>query len=311
MLAVAGEPPTGPGWTREIKWDGYRGVAYVQSGRLRLLSRNGNALLGQFPELEVLAAVTAGHTAVFDGEIVAIGPDGRPSFASLQQRRSPPTPAVLARSPVHYYVFDLLYLDGRSLLAAPYWVRRQLLAELELPGVDPRVQVPPNFPDGDPEDLWKAVIEFGFEGIVSKRSDSPYLPNVRSRAWIKSPRQETQTAVIGGWVPGNGGRAATFGSLLLGAHDEAGRLVYIGRVGAGLSEHALRDLRRQLDGLATQVSPFAGQVPREHARDARWVRPVLLGEVAFRSWTTDRRLRQPAWKGLRPDLSGHDAVLPA
>lgn len=133
---------------------------------------------------------------------------------------------------------------------------------------------------------------------------------MRSHAWIKTPRQETQTAVIGGWIPGTGGRAATFGSLLLGAHDQAGHLVYIGRVGAGMSDAVLRDLRRRLDALAVATSPFAAPVPREHARAARWVRPALVAEVAFRTWSGGGQLRHPVWKGLRPDLSGHDAIFP-
>lgn len=312
MLAVPGNPPTGDGWVGEFKYDGYRAVAYVEHGRLlRVLSRNDKPLLPQFPELDALSRVCGGRSAVLDGEIVAVGRDGRPDFSLLHHRRGAATRWALAKAPVQYYVFDLLYLDGRSLLSEPYQVRRQLLVDLQLPGVEAAVQVPPVFPDTEPEILLRVAGQYGLEGAMFKRADSVYLPGTRSRSWIKCPLWQSQEVVIGGWTPGNGGRASSFGSLLLGAHDEQGHLVYVGRVGAGLSESMLRDLRTRLDDLATLRSPFDTPVPREHARTAHWVRPELVGEVTFRTWTSDRQLRHSSWRGLRPDRSPSSVTLPA
>lgn len=310
MLAVPGNPPAGDGWVGEFKHDGYRAVSYVEPGRLRVLSRNDKPLLTQFPELEALSRVCGQHSVVLDGEIVAVGRDGIPDFSLLHHRRGAATRWAQARAPVQYYVFDLLHLDGRSLLAEPYQVRRQLLIDLQLPGVEAAVQVPPAFPDTEPEVLLQVAGQYGLEGAIFKRADSVYLPGTRSRSWIKCPLWQSQEVVIGAWTPGNGGRASTFSSLLLGAHDEQGRLVYIGRVGSGLSESVLRDLRTQLDKLATQANPFDGPVPREHARTARWVRPELVGEVMFRAWTGSGQLRHSSWRGLRPDRSPDSVTQP-
>ncbi|KOV84806.1 hypothetical protein ADL03_15250 [Nocardia sp. NRRL S-836] len=310
MLAMPGDPPAGDGWTGEFKHDGYRAIAYVEPGGLRVLSRNNNSLLAQFPEVEALSTVCGRHSVVLDGEIVAVGRDGVPDFSLLQHRRGAPTRWSRTKAPVQYFVFDLLYLDGRSLLGEPYRLRRQLLIDLQLPGVA-AVQVPPAFPDTEPEVLLEVAREYGFEGAVFKRANSVYLPGRRSRTWIKCPLTETQEVVVGGWTPGEGSRASSFGSLLLGAHDAQGRLIYIGRVGSSLSEAMLQEIRRTLDRLTAPESPFSEPVPREHARTARWVRPELVGEVTFRSWTSGGHLRHAVWRGRRDDRSPGSVTLPA
>lgn len=308
MLAVPGPPPEDEGWTVEFKWDGYRGVAHCQGRDVHVYSRNELNFLGRFPELGILPDLLRHRTAVLDGEIVALDEEGRPDF-SLLQNRSGVRELRRTRPRIAYFVFDLLHLDDRSLLTTPYEIRRVLLAELALPG-NHAVQVPPAFPDTEPADVLRVASQYGFEGIVSKRSRSGYEPGRRSPSWVKTPFRYTQEVVIGGWRAGQGNRAGRIGSLLLGAHDGAGRLVYIGHVGTGFSREVLADLQRSLDRLARSSSPFDVEVPREHARDASWVEPRIVGEVEFRQWTPDGRLRHPAWRGLRPDRDPSDVTAP-
>ncbi|WP_328809358.1 non-homologous end-joining DNA ligase [Saccharothrix sp. 6-C] len=309
MLATPGDPPTGPGWVVEFKWDGYRGVAYCQGGDVRVLSRNQLDLTDRFPELRVLPEVVGGRTVVLDGEIVALGPDQRPSF-ELLQRRTGDTVGVraLRAAPIAYYVFDLLVLDGRSVWNLPYAERRAMLTGLRLPG-EHAVQVPPCFPDTEPAAILRVAGQYELEGIVSKRATSRYEPGRRSPAWVKTPLRRTAEVVVGGWKPGRGRRSGTVGSLLLGAYDGAD-LVFVGHVGTGFTDRALADLRQRLAGLQRSSNPFGTSVPREFARDARWVEPVLVGDVEFRNWTTDHRLRHPSWRGLRDDRAPREVHHP-
>ncbi|WP_090045706.1 non-homologous end-joining DNA ligase [Lentzea fradiae] len=301
MLASPGAPPGSDGWAVEFKWDGYRGVAHCQGRDVRVFSRNEIDFLVRFPELGILPELLHHRTAVLDGEIVALDADGRPDFSLLQQGHGPGVRELRRNRPrIAYFVFDLLHLDGRSLLSTPYYVRRSLLSELALPG-NHAVQVPPTFMDTEPADVLHVASQYGFEGIVSKRVKSAYEPGRRSPSWVKTPFRRTQEVVIGGWRVGQGNRAGRIGSLLLGAYDGEGRLVYVGHVGTGFSREALADLQRSLTRLARESSPFDVEVPREHARDALWVSPWLVGEVEFRQWTPDGRLRHPAWRGLRAD----------
>ncbi|HEX7301376.1 non-homologous end-joining DNA ligase [Lentzea sp.] len=311
MLATAGEVPVDDGWAVEFKWDGYRGVAHCQGRGIRLVSRNDLDFMERFPELEVLPELLRHRTAVLDGEIVALDDEGRPNFGLLQQRNKASGVRELRRTRprIAYFVFDLLHLDDRSLLSVPYDVRRAMLVELALPG-NHAVQVPPTFVDTEPVDVLRVASQYGFEGIVSKRVKSRYEPGRRSPAWVKTPFRYTQEVVIGGWRVGQGNRAGRIGSLLLGAHDGQGRLVYVGHVGTGFSQTVLVDLQRQLEKLGRSASPFGLEVPREHARDACWVEPRLVGEVEFRQWTSDGRLRHPAWRGMRPDRDPVSVVLP-
>jgi bifunctional non-homologous end joining protein LigD len=223
---------------------------------------------------------------------------------------------VLARQvPVTYLAFDLLRLDGRDLTRRPYAERRQLLAGLGLAG--PHWQVPPAFglPEGqdvDPAELLAASRQLRMEGIVAKRLGSSYQAGRRSDQWIKVKNVRAQAVVVGGWSPGQGGRSRTLGSLLVGLPRPdvvGGRVLrYAGSVGTGFTEVAARDLRERLDALAVAQSPFDGPVDARHAKVARWVRPLLVGEVGFAHWTADGRLRHPTWRGLRPDVPPEDVV---
>ncbi|HET9255256.1 MAG TPA: non-homologous end-joining DNA ligase [Pseudonocardiaceae bacterium] len=312
MLASAGEPPSGPDWAFEFKWDGVRAIAALGGLRARLYSRNGNDITGGYPELAGLGELAGGASALLDGEIVALGGDGRPDFELLVQRmhlRSPP-PELMTRIPICYYVFDLLDLGGHRLLSQTYQLRRELLSTLDLGDGAPWVQVPPHHTDVSGRELLEVARAHDLEGVVGKRLGSRYEPGRRSRAWVKTALFRTQEVVVGGWTAGQGRRSATFGALLLGAYDAAGRLRYLGDVGTGFTEKMLSDLLERLAPLAAPRSPFDEPVPPEHARRARWVRPVLVGEVEYRVVTLDRRLRHTTWRGLRLDKDPAEVTFP-
>ena len=196
-------------------------------------------------------------------------------------------------------LFDVLELDGQSLLDLTYDERRAVLEELVQPGPGPRLQVPPVF-DGDLHAAMETSKLFGLEGVVAKRRGSRYLPGGRGDAWRKIKHARTQEVVVGGWRPGQGRRDGGVGSLLVGLPAEDG-LHYVGRVGSGFNDRQLADIQAQLTPLARTSTPFA-DVPREDARDAHWVEPVLVGEVTYGELTGPGRLRHPVWRGLRPEM---------
>lgn len=308
MLATPGSLPGGDGWSYEFKWDGVRALARFDGDGLVLLSRRGGDITATYPELAGLASqLTA--SVWLDGEIVAMA-GGVPSFAALQKRMhagDARAAQLAAQVPVTYVVFDVLHHDGRGLLTAPYTERRALLDSLGLGG--PHVAVSPWFDDGAA--VADTASRRGLEGVVAKRSDSPYRPGRRSEDWVKVTETATMEVVVGGWRPGEGRRGTTFGSLLLGLprgnsrEDErttGAPLRYVGQVGTGFTDDMLGELSARLRELETTDSPFtADEVPRDRARGAHWVRPVLVGEVEFKAWTDDGRLRAPSWRGLRPD----------
>jgi bifunctional non-homologous end joining protein LigD len=309
MLATAGDPPAGAGWTFEFKWDGVRAVTAVAGDRIQAQSRRGNEVTAAYPELTDLIALLDGRPVLLDGEVVALDRDGRPDFGTLQHRmhlRSP-DPELVERIPVSYVVFDLLHLDGASLLREPYDRRRALLEELEIAG--PRVRVPQAAVGVSGAQLLEVARAHGLEGVVGKRRTSRYEPGRRSPAWIKTALLNTQEVVVGGWTAGEGRRAQTIGALLLGAHDASGSLRYLGHVGTGFTEAALRTLLPELRAREQSASPFDEEVPREEARRAQWVRPELVGEVVYRVLTREGRLRHAAWRGLRSDKDPADAVI--
>jgi bifunctional non-homologous end joining protein LigD len=214
-----------------------------------------------------------------------------------------PGRALLDRVPVSILVFDLLHLDGTSLVGAPYDERRSALEGLDLAG--DRWGVPPAF-DGQGAEALAASQAQGLEGVLAKRYDSVYLPGRRSPHWIKVKHVRMQEVVVGGWSPGAGRRQGGIGSLLLGVPDQDGRLVYAGHVGTGFSDRVLADLGTRLRAAERTTSPFADEVPRAHAKDAHWVTPRLVGEVTFSEWTRDGMMRHPSWRGLRPDKDPQD-----
>jgi bifunctional non-homologous end joining protein LigD len=304
MLATPGELPQASQdrqWTYEVKWDGVRAICVVDGGRITLWSRNDRDITVSYPELRDLGAQLGTTQAILDGEIAILDDQQRSSFSRLQRRMHVVSAAEARRladqDPVVYLIFDLLHLDGRSLLELPYTDRRDLLDRLELDGAHWRT--PPVLPGGGAAALRRSLRQRQ-EGIIAKRRTSRYLPGRRSPDWVKIKNIRTQEVVVGGWRPGQGRREGTIGSLLLGLPGDDG-LRYIGNVGTGFTEDTLADLMTRLGKLARRTSPFADDVPNVIARDAQWVTPRLVGEVRFTEWTEDGRLRHPSWRGLRPD----------
>jgi bifunctional non-homologous end joining protein LigD len=299
MLARAGALPRDQlQWAFEIKWDGVRAIAYCEPGRLRFESRNGLDITASYPELARLGRALGSHRAVLDGEIVAFDADGHPSFAALAPRMHVSSPARAKRlaesAPVTYVIFDLLWLDGHSLMAASYAARRRSLAELALSGE--RFQAPDHIV-GQGRATLEASRKAGLEGIVAKRLDSRYEPGRRNGDWIKLKNMRREQLIIGGWMRGGGRRSTRIGALLLGQHDEAGALRYAGRVGTGFSERELDRLTQLLTPLERAQSPFSSDGPPP-PRGALFCEPRLVAEVEFRERTKTGLLRQPSVKGL-------------
>src|SRR5829696_3693723 len=296
MLARTGALPRDEaGWAFEIKWDGVRAMAYVEGARLRLESRRGNDITPRYPELRELGRALGSREAVLDGEVVAFE-GGRPSFQKLQGRMHLASEHAVRRlaasDPVVYIVFDVVFLDGRSLMPLPYEERRAVLLELGLAG--PRWQTPAHHV-GDGAALLELSRAQGLEGIIAKRLDCPYIPGRRSPGWVKVKNVRRADAVVGGWMPGEGGRSGRLGALVVGFHDDEGALRYAGRVGTGYTEAELGRLGKLLEPLARDGSPFAGRQP---PRQTRFVDPELVCMVEYNEVTQAGTLRQPSYKGL-------------
>jgi len=303
MLARSGKglPPDDEHWAYEIKWDGVRALAYSEPGRLRLESRNHNDITASYPELRALHRALSSHRAILDGEIVAFEESDshppRPSFGRLQRRMHVASESTARRLmkevPVAYIVFDLLWLDGHSLMALPYEERRERLKELELQGSHWQT---PDHVVGNGAAVLEASLAGGLEGVVAKRLDGPYEPGRRSPCWLKVKNVRREDVVVGGWLPGEGRRRDRIGALLVGVPED-GRLRYAGRVGTGFTDAELTRLAKTLE--PREDSPFAGE-PRP-PRGAVYVEPTRVAEVEYTEWTGDGMLRHPSYKGLREE----------
>lgn len=309
MLATLGKPPTRyADFAVEAKYDGQRGMAIVENGRVFLLSRNGADITNTFPEVSAALpyAVPSGRT-VLDGEIVALDCAGAPSFTRLQRRwpqNRRPSAELLRTVPVRFLVFDMLSCAGTDLTPEPYKARRERLHELV---AGPVIQVPGSWSGIDPAVLLESTLELGLEGIVCKHLDSTYTPGQRSRDWIKTPHRRRSQFVIGGWLPGGVNRS-DIGALLVGCHELDGRLRFCGAVGTGIGAAERRRLMTAIRPLARSSSPFASMHPA-FAGHALWLAPELVGDIEYREF--DRGLlRHPSWKGLRPDLFGTQVPAP-
>ncbi|HUH08804.1 MAG TPA: non-homologous end-joining DNA ligase [Egibacteraceae bacterium] len=317
MLAIDGGAPfDDPEWLFEIKWDGIRALATLtrpsgpEDGSTRLCTRNGNDVSAAYLELSGMWERILARNAVLDGEIVALDEAGRPSFQRLQQRMHVRDERALRRlrehSPVHYMAFDLLAVDGESLVGLPLRDRLARLDEVVVPGERLRRSEPVA---ADGIALFEAARSQGLEGLIAKRASSPYRPGRRSPEWRKLKVRKSALCVIGGWQSGEGGRAGRLGSLLLGAHDGE-ELRFVGKCGTGFDDAELRRLGEMLDERAASTSPFSRLT--ERLRPApHWVAPTLVCAVEYSEVTDSGRLRAPSYKGLRPDVDPRECALGA
>ncbi|HEX6759784.1 MAG TPA: ATP-dependent DNA ligase [Propionibacteriaceae bacterium] len=297
------------GWAFEMKWDGVRTTAYLAGGRVKLLSRKGrDDTQAYFDVADALSTIKV-ERAILDGEVVVIDAAGRPNFGLLQHRINLTKPGDIERAartyPAQLMLFDILELNGQSLIKKTYQERRKILGNLIPAEAGSRIQVPPIF-EGDLRAALETADQLRLEGVVAKRRTSIYQPGRRTHTWLKIKLHRAQEVVIGGWRPGQGRRGGGVGSLLMGVPTDAG-LHYVGRVGSGFNDRQLDDIQAKLEKLGRKTSPFI-DVPREDARDAHWVSPSLVGEVTYGELTEPGRLRHPVWRGLRPDKSPDEVV---
>lgn len=312
MLAAAVDDPfDSPDWLFEIKWDGYRAIAFLSNGAVRFVSRNQNDLTPQYPELCELPKLLRADTAILDGEIVALDEQGRSSFSLMQQRtgfgdrlrRATPQPEI----PILLYVFDLLYLDGYDLRRVELAERKAVLASL-LKGENDMVRFSDHFPDG--KALFEIARRKGLEGILAKKRAS-YYEERRSREWLKIKIRRRLECVIGGYTDPEGSRAY-FGSVVLGLYDSEGRLIHVGQAGSGFDQRTLEAVWNQLQSLKTKKSFFYGEV--ETLRSVHWVKPRLVADIQFSEWTHSTeeggpKLRAPVFLGLREDKDPRECRL--
>ena len=304
MLASQGTAiPRGPQWAHEIKWDGMRVLADVTDDGLKLWSRNENDVTASFPELSALAGPGMPTNMLLDGEVVLLN-GGLPSFSALAERMhvtdARKAQLMAVARPVTFMAFDLLRLYAVDLTSRPLVERRAALERIGLGG--PNAQVPPTYGDGDA--LRAATLEQGLEGVVSKRLSSRYSPGQRSSDWLKFPHRGSMSVVIGGWRLETDS-ASRLGAVLVGRAGPDG-LRYLGRVGSGLAGRAQAAVLDALRPLTIDASPFADEIPRVDAQGTIWVRPEVVVDVQALGLSAQGRLRQPAYRGLRPDLSPDD-----
>ena len=290
MKATLGSlPHSDEGWAYEIKWDGHRTLAHVDGGGVRLQTTSGKDSSDRWPEVTRMAGSVNAGSAVLDGEMLVIGEDGRPSF-DLAQRRDP------SRHPAVFHVFDVLSIDGTDTISLPYLDRRRLLADLVEAGDS--WTVPAHHLSGG-ADLLAATAEQRLEGLIAKRVDSIYRPGARSKEWLKIKNRVRTEVVVGGFTKGSGGRADSFGSLLVGVPTDDG-LRFAGGVGTGFSRAVLASVLDELRPLVTDRHPFVDDPPRPVARTATWVTPERVAVIDIAEFTNDGHVRHASFVELRP-----------
>ena len=298
LALLVDEAPAGDGWLHEIKLDGYRIGARIDHGRVALLSRRGHEWTDDFPEVAAGAARLGVDSALLDGEVAAVMPDGRTSFQAMQRGWSGTRPEIA------YFVFDLLYLDGADLTALPLDQRKEKLRAL-LGARPPRSLRYVDHVIGDGPGVFEKACAMRLEGIVSKEIAAPYRPAARNASWRKVKCLLRQELVVGGYEDAVVGG---LGALLLGYHDPEGRLVYAGKVGTGfqrIADALLADCRKRLQ----DTTPFDLNLPLPRlVRDAHWMKPTLVVEIAFTEWTEGGHIRHPSFQGVRRDKKAAEVV---
>jgi len=294
------KPPNSPDYFYEVKWDGIRALISLDEGGIKIHGRNRMDITEQFPELLIPEQAFRATSAVFDGEIVCLESDGKPDFRNVIHRMQQKTPGSIDRArnkhPAVCYLFDCLYLDGRSIVNEPLARRREWLADAIKK--DSAYRVSEVVEDGTA--LFEAVKELGLEGIMAKLRNSTYLPGKRNESWLKIKGRQTTECVIVGYTRGKGDRAPRFGALHL-AQPMGDQLKYVGKVGGGFDDRALKAVSAELEKLTTIKRPVK-EKPLDDARSV-WVEPKLVCEVQFVSLTRDGMLREPIFLRLRPDLT--------
>ncbi|MFZ2155367.1 MAG: non-homologous end-joining DNA ligase [Bradyrhizobium sp.] len=296
MLAtLIGAPFDDPDWVFETKWDGYRVIAKIDRGKVVLLSRRGTVITPDYPGIAAaLGKLRRAHQAVIDGELVALDSRGRSRFQLLQNARN-------TRARLVYYVFDLLFLNGRNLRRLPLIERKRLLKTLLPPGRAIRFS---RHVKSLGKAAFRAARRHGYEGIVAKRAQGPYSPGKRTREWLKIKTVLRQEAVIVGYTRPQRSRQY-FGALVL-AVRKGSQWQYVGRAGTGFARDSLKFIHAKLTPLRSARKPIDAEVPGE--RTTTWVRPRLVCEVKFTEWTNDGQMRHPAFLGLRTDKPARSVV---
>ncbi len=299
MLAtLVAKPFKDDGWFFEPKLDGFRVIAFIKDGQVTLRSRNNVDNTQKYSPVVTSLEAQSASQLVLDGEMVALDRKGIPSFEHMQNYLQSVKAAGGGKpaTPLLYYVFDILYLDGYDLRGVPLEQRRKILDSVLKPSSN--VNLVERF-IGDGEAVYKAAIENGLEGVVAKRRDSRYETGKRSTNWLKAKEMKSDEFVIGGYTAGTGVRSGTFGSLVVGQYDEKQKLHFAGHVGTGFDDKKLVEMLGKLDSIKTDESPFAGEVPGN--RRVVWVRPKLVVEVKYEQVTADGHLRIPVFLRLRDD----------
>jgi bifunctional non-homologous end joining protein LigD len=309
MLAKTGEAFDDENYFFEPKWDGLRAILFFHLGRIELQNRNLRDATPSYPELQKISDRIRAKTAILDGEVVVLREDGIPDFGRLQARfgvDDAKRVGVLAKTtPVTYVAFDLLHVNGQDIITQSLMERKRRLKRM--------VQEGPYLLYGDHIEaegthFFKEATSRGFEGVIAKESQSQYVPGLRTDYWIKTKKIETTDCVVVGFNEGEGARVSTFGSLILAAYDENGKLRHIGNVGGGLSNKTLKDLRKKLSRIVTKTATVEGSV--DSPTPVTWVKPRLVVEVAYMAVTADGRLRFPRFKLLRTDKDPLECKLP-
>jgi bifunctional non-homologous end joining protein LigD len=294
LCTLTREPIDDPDYLYEVKWDGYRIISYVQKGKVRMDSRSAKDYTARYPVVTE-ALLSLGHDAVIDGEMVVFNEEGMPDFDALQLYNGHGTP-------ITYCVFDVLWLDGYNLMQLPLTTRKGILQKL-IAG-KPFLRFSESFDDGP--GLYQQMLDRNLEGIVAKRRDSPYVPNARDDRWLKTPTRKRQEFVIGGWAESD--KVRSFKSLLFGAYRD-GRLEWIGRSGGGYKEKEMPGILAELKKREVRTSPFANPVLDTKGAVTHWVKPELVANFEFATWTKSGRIRKPAtFLGFRNDKKANQVV---